>query len=181
VDVDSWQPGAFAMKPFAPLDANAIHFHKPQRYGSTEIGLEKNLNPRVSESLWPGEVVASGFSRKDPAVALRRFRFPVPARVRVDHGKPSRVVTDRRGLSGGRVDMCAGPWRTSGGWWSDGPQRHRDTEKNINGLCASVPLWPVEVKSWDRDEWDVTLGDGATYRLFRERAADAWFIEGIVD
>ena len=34
---------------------------------------------------------------------------------------------------------------------------------------------------WDRDEWDVTLSDGATYRLFRERDADAWFLEGVVD
>ena len=42
---------------------------------------------------------------------------------------------------------------------------------------------PVEVKSrpWDRDEWDVTLNDGAIYRIFRERDADRWFIEGIVD
>ena len=34
---------------------------------------------------------------------------------------------------------------------------------------------------WDRDEWDVTLTDGATYRVFRERDTDAWFIEGVVD
>jgi hypothetical protein len=90
----------------------------------------------------------------DPAVALRRFRFPVPARVAVEGGKPVRVAADRRGLSGGRVAWCAGPWRTSGDWWRVG---------------------------WDCDEWDVTLTDGATYRLFRERDADRWFIEGIVD
>jgi hypothetical protein len=35
--------------------------------------------------------------------------------------------------------------------------------------------------AWDRDEWDVTLGDGATYRLFRQRGADAWFVDGVVD
>jgi hypothetical protein len=34
---------------------------------------------------------------------------------------------------------------------------------------------------WDRDEWDVTLNDGATYRVYRERDTDAWFIEGVVD
>jgi protein ImuB len=51
--------------------------------------------------------------------------------------------------------MCAGPWRTSGAWWVS--------------------------QAWNRDEWDVMLNDGATYRLFRERDADAWFIEGIVD
>ena len=89
-----------------------------------------------------------------PVVALRRFRIPVPARVRVEDGKPSRVSIDRRGMSGGRVDTCAGPWRTSGAWWMD---------------------------PWDRDEWDVTLSDGATYRIFRDRRSDAWSVEGIVD
>jgi len=67
-------------------------------------------------------------------------------------------MSDRRGLSGGRVETYAGPWRTSGGWWIE------DTKKY-----------------WERDEWDVTLGDGATYRVFRERDTDAWFIEGVVD
>jgi hypothetical protein len=39
----------------------------------------------------------------------------------------------------------------------------------------------VALKAWDRDEWDVTLSDGATYRVFRDRSTDAWFLEGIVD
>ena len=46
--------------------------------------------------------------------------------------------------------------------------------------CTCKPIdW--EGKYWERDEWDVTLGDGATYRVFRERDTDAWFIEGVVD
>ena len=28
---------------------------------------------------------------------------------------------------------------------------------------------------------DVTVTDGATYRVFRDRSTDAWFIEGVVD
>jgi hypothetical protein len=77
--------------------------------------------------------------------------------VRVEQGAPVRVLADRRVLSGGRVDACAGPWRTSGGWWGDG------------------------AGDWDRDEWDVALSDGATYRIYRQRARDAWFIEGVFD
>ena len=34
---------------------------------------------------------------------------------------------------------------------------------------------------WDRDEWDVSLSDGAVYRVFRDRDADRWFIDAIVD
>jgi protein ImuB len=122
--VDSWQPGAFALTPFAP-----------------------NAN---------GPNGPNGPNDPNVVVALRRFRLPVPARVHIESGKPARVTTDRRGLSGGRVEQCAGPWRTSGAWWED------------------------EGK-WDRDEWDVTLHDGATYRVFRERDSDHWFLEGIVD
>jgi hypothetical protein len=34
---------------------------------------------------------------------------------------------------------------------------------------------------WDRDEWDVALGDGVAYRVFRERVTGAWFLEGTFD
>jgi protein ImuB len=91
-------------------------------------------------------------------VALRRFRHPVPARVGVADGKPVRVTIDRRGFSGGGVAGSAGPWRSSGDWW------------RTSG-CGS----------WDRDEWDVTLTDGATYRLFRARDTERWFLDGVLD
>jgi hypothetical protein len=39
------------------------------------------------------------------------------------------------------------------------------------------PYWP----SWNRDEWDVSLGDGAVYRIFQDRGSDAWFVDAIVD
>ena len=37
------------------------------------------------------------------------------------------------------------------------------------------------VGRWDRDEWDVSLSDGAAYRIFQDRASDAWFVDAIVD
>ena len=166
--VETWQPGAFAMKEFAP-----------------------------STGVSPSPVDAREAAAV-PVVALRRFRVPVPARVRVDQHMPVHVTTDRvamrhdhsvpvtrsafadpvpamrsafadpvlatmsafadrGGLSGGDVQRCAGPWRTSGGWWT------------------------VATKAWDRDEWDVTLTEGVTYRVFRDRSTDAWFIDGVVD
>jgi protein ImuB len=86
--------------------------------------------------------------------------------VRITDGKPARVTIDRRGMDGGAVtggagggvSVCAGPWRTSGQWW-------RKSESD----------------GWDRDEWDVTLTDGATYRLFRARDTEQWFVDGVVD
>ena len=88
-------------------------------------------------------------------VALRRFRVPVAVRVRLEAGKPSRLTTDRRGLDGGPIRACAGPWRSSGAWWDS--------------------------DLWNRDEWDVTLASGETYRLFHERESGHWFVDGMVD
>ena len=133
ITVDSWEPGAFEMRRFAPRDG------REGREG-----------------------------RDGPVLAMRRFRFPVPARIRVEGGIPVRVIIDRRGLSGGKVEKYAGPWRTSGGWWMD-TSNERAKPKPRSG------------EGWDRDEWDVTLSDGATYRVFRERDTDAWFIEGVID
>jgi protein ImuB len=100
-----------------------------------------------------------------PVSALRRCRQPVPARVAVDaEGRPVRVTTDRRGYAGGAVLASAGPWRTSGDWWIASGQSPRPGE----GF-------------WDRDEWDVALGDGAVYRIFRDRGTDGWLIDAIVD
>ena len=91
----------------------------------------------------------------------------MPARVAVDgEGRPVRVTSDRRGYSGGAVLQCAGPWRTSGEWWAEG----------AGGAGRGGTEAP-----WDRDEWDVSLGDGGVYRVFRDRATDAWFIDAIVD
>jgi protein ImuB len=127
--VDSYRPGAFAMRPFA-----------------TE---HSQRSPSAVSAV-------SAVSATSATSALRRCRQPVPARVAVDRGeRPVRVTSDRRGFAGGTVASCTGPWRTSGEWWT--------------------------ADMWNRDEWDVTLGDGTRYRIFRDRVSDAWFIDSIVD
>ena len=128
-EVDSWQPGAFAMKRFAPRELD----HLPT--SNAQLPTPSPL----------------------PQMALRRFRHPVAIRMRLDEGKPSRVAIDRRGLAGGRVEACAGPWRTTGAWWEMTP-------------------FP-----WNRDEWDVTVEGGETYRVFHDRDSGHWFLDGVVD
>jgi protein ImuB len=91
------------------------------------------------------------------SVGFRRFRLPIAARVVMHGGAPVRVDLAARGLAGGRVLACAGPWRTSGRWWA------------------------LDMSGWDRDEWDVELADGGVYRLAKSRATSQWVIEGIVD
>ena len=140
--VETWKPEAFEMRAFAPRDVDVVD--RKQAPG-----------PRPQ---------ASG---PHPALSLRRFRLPIAARVRTRDGQPEYVAIDRRGLSGGGVESCAGPWRTSGGWWVDGA--------GWAGESYSTDV------GWDRDEWDVTVAGGTAYRLFRARDTDRWFVEGVVD
>ena len=87
-----------------------------------------------------------------------------------------RVTTDRRGFAGGAVVRCAGPWRTSGSWWV--------TDSGRAGQSSASSPDPPGLPGppgWNRDEWDVSLSDGAVYRVFRDRETDGWFIDAIVD
>ena len=172
--VDSWRPGAFAMKPFAPRDSIVIHSrHDTPRHRDTET---RNLVTHLDASV--PRCVAEVTAAAAPVVALRRFRNPMTARVRVEDGRPVRVWIDRRGFSGGRVATAAGPWRTSGAWWEEAPV----APKPRSGEHGPVAPKPRSGEGgWDRDEWDVALHDGVSYRLFRERDGDAWFVEGVVD
>ncbi len=141
--LDSHGPDAFEMRRFAP-DASV-----------------------------PSAIVVSGFSRarSGPAEAghhdcavLRRFRPPIAIRVVVERGRPRHVFIDRRGMPGGDVEQCAGPWRSSGAWWKEMPGE-----------------MPGASRPWNRDEWDVALSDGSVCRLFQVRDTEHWFLDGVID
>jgi protein ImuB len=93
-------------------------------------------------------------------LALRRFRPPRRAQVEVRAGRPSQI---RFGAVRGTVVNLAGPWRTSGEWWTG--------------------------EGWARDEWDVALAlqtDKNTEclilcRIYRDLESGGWFVEGSYD
>jgi protein ImuB len=85
-----------------------------------------------------------------PHLGFRIFRPPRAARVAVTSGRPGFIAAE--GIRGKVLDV-AGPWRTSGDWWTSDP--------------------------WSRDEWDIALSDGAVYRLYCEPRG--WFVEGSYD
>jgi protein ImuB len=117
-------------------------------------------SPELVDTHRPGEfrMMRFGASRpldRTPAtaqvrLALRVFRPPRAARVTLDGGQPDSVAAD--GIRG-RIVQRAGPWRTSGDWWTSDP--------------------------WARDEWDIALTDGALYRLCC--SPRGWFVEGSYD
>jgi protein ImuB len=86
-----------------------------------------------------------------PTLAFRYFHPALLAKVEMHGDRPARLTAP--GIYG-RIVNVAGPWRTSGEWWTLTP--------------------------WNRDEWDVALNDGALYRIYREPDG-RWHVEGAYD
>jgi protein ImuB len=85
-------------------------------------------------------------------LAFRVFRPAPKAEVRWKHDQPAEVKA--RGV-GGVVCTAAGPWHSSGDWWTE--------------------------ERWSREEWDVDLSDGGVYRIYCRLDSRCWFIEGFYD
>jgi protein ImuB len=92
-----------------------------------------------------------------PCAVVRRYRLPIAARVEVERGGPVRVTASSSAIPASRIVNRAGPWHSSGRWWS------------------------TDRTGWDRDEWDVELANGGCYRLARDRKSGNWEIEGEID
>jgi protein ImuB len=198
--VDSHRPGAFAMAPFSAERAPA-----PASDGSRKPGWERLRPCRAEDLEIRGEASAKSpggggappalknIGRSQPATrlpgVLRRFRRPIPVRVRVEHGAPAQVIVDRAELAGGRVERCAGPWRTSGEWWAqsapDSEQRRapraREGAERGDGAPASDRAGVWGGAPWNQDQWDVALSDGIVCRLSHDRETKRWFIDAVVD
>ncbi len=152
--VDSWKPGAFEMTDFKSQNG-AIDNHPID-------------NPQSPDNQ-PSAI--ANFQ-----CAFRRFRFPIPARVTVSEGRPIRVQIDRQGFSSGAIVQSAGPWRTSGEWWSVSARDQPGERQHDHQPAAGAGR-----EAWDRDEWDVAMNDGTVYRLAVERGVGQWFLEGVID
>jgi protein ImuB len=175
--VDTYRPGAFGMVRFATehgaetSEVGSRKFASSERREDSHVGLRQTSNFKLQTSQYP-------------LAAFRRCRQPVPARATVGtDGRPVRITTDRRGYTGGAVVQCAGPWRTSGDWWmSKSEVRSQNDLRPPGGGLSQTSNFKLQTSGcWDRDEWDVALGDGAVYRVFRDRSTDAWYIDAIAD
>jgi protein ImuB len=81
--------------------------------------------------------------------AFRYFNPPLRATIDLINNRPVRLSAP--GIQG-KVLNAAGPWRTSGDWWTS--------------------------TAWNRDEWDIALSNGALYRIYRD---SNWYVEGSYD
>lgn len=126
---DTHHPTAFALKPFEPPENGA----QSSRHSPMRAENDTDIPPRLP--------------------AVRALRPPITASVRIDQGAPSHI---RSAISHGHVVMAAGPWRTTGHWWS-----------------AS--------RRFAFDHFDVQVSDGTVIRLCFDWIKRVWQIDGIYD
>jgi protein ImuB len=125
-----------------------------------------------------------------PLLALRIFRPVCKLRVCLSEGCPVSVATEREKVSRaelqGKILWSAGPWRSSGDWWTENGKEE-----------SNSPDGP-----WDREEWDIALAqnngkklaagsdvsppDGhdnsvVLYRIYRDLRTGHWFADASYD
>jgi protein ImuB len=121
--------------------------------GESNVGLPQLLNTHHPQSfqLVPGPPIPNPQSPIPGRQAFRFFRPPLHATIDLINDRPVRLSA--LGIHG-KVLTAAGPWRSSGDWWT-----------------STV---------WNRDEWDIALSNGVLYRIYCEPSRQ-WFIEGSYD
>jgi protein ImuB len=154
--------------------------HRPDSFSLVSLGSLQSTTSRKNRAGVDPERVNSGrpahLCNARPALpvllaiqklVMRRFRPPQHAQVwRGADGRPARISFSK---ADGRVIACAGPWRTSGDWWTGEP--------------------------WDREEWDIEIAgreitgreitagavSGGVLRIHRDCRRGEWFVEGSYD
>ncbi len=144
--LDTHRPGAFRMERFVA--------QQESNNGNTSLTLSDTT--------------------ESPPVALRIFRPARQVRVQLAEGRPSKLAAltrnaDREELQG-KIPWSAGPWRSSGDWW---------TEQSAKNTAEDAQVW-------NHEEWDIALAhdDGtcvALYRIYRDVATGNWFADASYD
>jgi len=116
-----------------------------------------------------------------PPMAMRLFRPPLAAQVELRDGRPVRVeARSERGSAArgtvvrGHVTASAGPWRTSGDWWSDQPWERDEWDVEI----WSVVRRPLSVAGFDQRSRVEMVH---LYRIYCDLTNGRWFLEGLYD
>ena len=121
-----------------------LNTHRPDAFHMTALSTAgSNLNQQRNADNPSNDVLR---------LAMRLFRPALHASVKVDHSMPKKIVAP--GVEG-KIVRSAGPWITSGDWWTPTP--------------------------WNREEWDVAMDDGALYRIYCELRTCQWYVFGVYD
>ena len=119
--------------------------------GEANVGIPELLNTHHPHPYRLANAQPQIASHQPPVTSHHAFRFfrpPLPATVSLVDNRPIRITAP--GIHG-KVLNAAGPWRTSGDWWT--------------------------TSTWNRDAWDIALVQGL-YRIYYD---SNWYVEGSYD
>jgi protein ImuB len=127
--------------------------------GEDQVGMPMTVDGHLPERHAVGDFAPPPppDARHKPAharglLAPRVFRPPVAVEVITrDH----KIAAISGNDISGDVGLCSGPWKIEQGWWTDRPHV--------------------------REYWDVELQRGGVYRLYRDDAANGWFVDARYD
>jgi protein ImuB len=152
--LDFFRPAGPAPAVLARTLAELAALVGPARVGAPALADDHHPGAyRVEPFRAPGPGLPVEPARTAGLLAVRALRPPLPARVRVAGGRPAWLAS---ALANGRIERAAGPWRTSGRWWS-----------------------PEERFAFDH--YDVATGDGWVVRLRLDLLHQRWEIDGVYD
>jgi protein ImuB len=142
------------------------------------IGLER-FRTEINEASKPEAPTLS--DNGNCFLAMRLIRPAYQLKVDVCEGRPANLAAENpfkeNGMKG-KVLWSAGPWRSSGDWWTENAGRE--------------PSGPWDREEWDREEWDIALAipecstksrrEGlALYRIYRDVGTGQWFADASYD
>jgi protein ImuB len=149
--VDDHRPDAFALKPFTPKRWAPPSSRRGASSRKASGGRRERHRTTPSHPTKPSP--SRSGKLKAPQLTLRAFRPPLHAEVRIEAGRPTFL---RSAVSQGEVLGSAGPFRTTGGWWS-------------------------ESAHFAVDHYDIQMTDGTVLRLCFDWKRKRWQIDGLYD
>lgn len=119
--------------------------HQPTAFAMRPFGTNKPRRANSSKT--------TRLTQEKSKLALRALRPPLQAEVRLEGGRP---IFARSAISRGEILDLAGPWRTTGYWWS-------------------------ESNHFVMDHYDVQMSNGNLIRLCFDWRTKRWQIDGLYD
>jgi protein ImuB len=152
--LDLFRPPGPAPGALAPVLAELASWCGAARVGAPAVPDDHHPDAHAQAVFAPAARDAAASAQAGTfLLALRVLRPAAAAEVRVRAGHPTWI---RSAVCNGRVLRSAGPWRTTGGWWSR------------EGRFAF-------------DHYDVQTEDGTVSRLRFDHVARSWQIDGVYD
>jgi protein ImuB len=154
--LDLFRPAGPAPAALDALLAELEALCGPERVGAPRVPDDYRPSAFALGPFAPGSAPAAADEAPQPhgpVLAIRALRPPLPAEVRLRAGRPAWL---RSAVASGEVLHCAGPWRSSGGWWS-------------------------EEQRFAFDAFDVATSDGLLVRLRYDRLRRTWAVDALYD